>query len=122
MLPPLPAELWEVHILPTGGPLALARSVGACPHCVAAVRVQRRWRARVPWEVWMRKGLPVDVYTRAASRWRRGHVSEAHGYAGYWMIKVYDAGVKGGGYLLFVLPGAVWVVPRRRLAHQLSRG
>ena len=112
--PSLPAELWEWHILPRGGPLHLSRDVGACVKHVSAMRVQRCWRARVPWVLWARENDEVSVCTSSSAGWRPGCVSYLRSQS-FGMVHVYDEAVPNGGYHLLIQASGspAWVVRRR---------
>lgn len=109
----LPVELWESHILVHAGPLQLAHHVGACIQYVAAVRIQRCWKHRIPWISWAKRNLEVYVCTHSSKGWRRGCISDMH-LPNFPMLQVYDPTVPGGAYHFFVTPGSsCWVIPRK---------
>ena len=111
--PSLPIEIWETHILAQKGPLLFAHHVGACVRYIAAVRIQRSWKSRVPWITWAKRNLEVNVCTHSCKGWRRGYISDMH-LPHFPMLQVEDASAPGGAYHFFVAPGsACWVIPRK---------
>lgn len=114
----LAADVWEL-ILSRGGPLALSASVGADARLVAATRLQRAWRARVPVCARIRNGRRVMVRTSGsrnvpgadAAGWLRGVASRIDLYSAVddgnqWVIQT----GREGRHYYFVPQQNVWVV------------
>ena len=114
----LAADVWEL-ILAHSGPLAFSALVGANARLVAATRLQRAWRARVPVCRRIRDGRRVMVRTSGSRRvpgadsagWMQGVAAriDVHSVVDDGNQWVIQTGCEGRHYY-FVPQQNVWVV------------